>query len=1034
MNRIYRLIWNPFLAMYVPAPESGRGRGKGCGLSALGALVLSAVALGAYAMPVGGEVTAGQGSIGQSGNAMTVNQQSPNLAINWQSFGIGAAESVSFLQPGTAAIALNRVLGGDLSQIHGRLSANGQVWLLNPNGVLFGGGAQVNVGGLVASTLNLSDADFLAGKRSFSGIGGTVTNMGSISAANGGYVALLGGKVSNEGVIQARLGTVALGAGNQITLDFAGDKLLNLQVDQAAVDALVQNKQLIQADGGTVLLSTRAANALLETVVNNTGIIEARTIDSRNGTIKLLGGSVRVAGTLDASAPNEGDGGFIETSGAQVKVDDAARVTTTAAAGKTGQWLIAQTGDYTITPGAGGLSGGTLASQLATNNVTVVAQGATDSGDVHVNDKIDWNSANSLTLSAHRDVKLVKPISSNGTGDVNLRADNAGNCVSGAESCGKISFTPQARISANGGTVNLYYNPAGSNNPADANGNGPSYANPTDFSRYVSLNGGSALNAWMLVNDVNQLQAIDTNRSGTYALGRDIDASATAGWNNGAPSGRGFIPLGSSMSEPFVGAFDGLGHTVTGLAIERGSNMVGTALFARNDGQIRNVGIVGADIKGDSGVAALVGRNHGTVSGSYSTGSVHGYQAIGGLVAFNNGGVVSNSSSSAGVTGFENVGGLVGENAGDVSNSHSTGAVNGTVVVGGLVGENRTGGTVSNSYSSAPINHGSATPSGTNRVGGLVGVNSGVVSDSNSTGAVNGTDYVGGLVGYNDGSIDSSYATGDVTGDLNVGGLLGHNSGSSIGGSYATGDVSGAYWVGGLVGSNSQGSISTSYARGDVSGRYEVGGLVGSNRGSIGGSYATGIVSGIGDDVGGLVGYNVGSQIDSSYATGKVNAGGNYVGGLVGFNGNSGIGSSYATGDVSGSYSVGGLVGYSFGGSGSIESRSSIRNSYATGSVSGDWYVGGLVGFNSYSSISSSYATGKVSGRTLVGGLVGYNSLGGTTINSYWNITTSGQSTSAGGTGLTDAQMKQKASFTGFDLVNIWGIDEGVSYPFLLAH
>ena len=137
-------------------------------------------------------------------------------------------------------------------------------------------------------------------------------------------------------MIQARLGTVALGAGNQVTLDFDGVRLLNLQVDQGAVNALVQNKQLIQADGGTVLLTAKAADALLNTVVNNEGIIEARTIDTRNGTIKLLGGmdggTVQVSGTLDASAPNGGDGGFIETSGAHVKVADSARITTAAPA------------------------------------------------------------------------------------------------------------------------------------------------------------------------------------------------------------------------------------------------------------------------------------------------------------------------------------------------------------------------------------------------------------------------------------------------------------------------------------------------------------------------------------------------------------------------------------------------------------------------------------------------------------------------------------------------------------------------------
>ena len=152
-------------------------------------------------------MSAGAGAIAQSGNAMTVKQASQNFSVNWQSFGIASGETVRFVQPSVSAIALNRVLGNDASQIYGNLQANGQVFLINPNGVLFGRGAQVDVGGLVASTLNITDADFLAGNFRFQGTGGNVTNQGSINA---NYVALLGNQVLNEGVITAQLGTVAL--------------------------------------------------------------------------------------------------------------------------------------------------------------------------------------------------------------------------------------------------------------------------------------------------------------------------------------------------------------------------------------------------------------------------------------------------------------------------------------------------------------------------------------------------------------------------------------------------------------------------------------------------------------------------------------------------------------------------------------------------------------------------------------------------------------------------------------------------------
>ena len=145
----------------------------------------------ALALPEGGEVAAGVASIQRSGAAMTINQNSGRAAINWQRFGIGATESVRFNQPSASSIVLNRVLGQDPTQILGSLRANGQIFILNPNGVLFGRGVQVSVGGLVASTLNLSDADFLAGRYTF-GKGsapGSVINQGTITAANGGYVA-----------------------------------------------------------------------------------------------------------------------------------------------------------------------------------------------------------------------------------------------------------------------------------------------------------------------------------------------------------------------------------------------------------------------------------------------------------------------------------------------------------------------------------------------------------------------------------------------------------------------------------------------------------------------------------------------------------------------------------------------------------------------------------------------------------------------------------------------------------------------------
>lgn len=168
------------------------------------------------ANPAGGTVTSGTATINGEGTAaVTVTQTTDKTAINWTSFGIGSGESVTFVQPGTNSIALNRVTGTDASAIYGTLSSNGKVYLINPNGILFSRTAQVNVGGIVASTLDISDSDFLSGNYSFSGSGGSVVNNGTITASDGGYVVFLGNTVNNTGTITANSGTAALGACGQ---------------------------------------------------------------------------------------------------------------------------------------------------------------------------------------------------------------------------------------------------------------------------------------------------------------------------------------------------------------------------------------------------------------------------------------------------------------------------------------------------------------------------------------------------------------------------------------------------------------------------------------------------------------------------------------------------------------------------------------------------------------------------------------------------------------------------------------------------
>ena len=470
MNLIHRSIWNDQTGTFVAVSENTRSAGKrissctaaGAGgsfsLKILAVSLMMACGAGVHAQPVGGVVSAGSATIGGTAGAMTITQTTPNVAINWQSFGVRAGESVQFVQPGSSSVALNRVIGSDPSNILGSLTANGKVFLVNPNGILFGAGASVNVGGLVASTLAISDADFMANNYKFSGAGaGSVLNQGTINAADGGYVALLGANVSNQGVIAAQLGTIALAAGEAVTLDMAGDKLLNVTVDQGALNALVDNGGMIRADGGQVLLTTQAAGSLLANVVNNTGVIQAQTlVTGENGTIRLLGGTqsgtLNVAGTLDASAPTGGNGGAIETSAARVNIASGVILTTAAPSGTTGTWLISPQ-DFTVgSLSTDNISGPTLSAQLVTNSVTI-STAAAGGGDIHVNNAIAWTASSTpttLSLLADGNVNINQPITAT-NGNLEVCCGRDVNVRLGAD----ITTTNGSVLLAAGNDINL---------------------------------------------------------------------------------------------------------------------------------------------------------------------------------------------------------------------------------------------------------------------------------------------------------------------------------------------------------------------------------------------------------------------------------------------------------------------------------------------------------------------------------------------------------------------------------------------------
>ncbi|MDE1146317.1 MAG: filamentous hemagglutinin N-terminal domain-containing protein [Azospirillaceae bacterium] len=952
------------------------------------------------ALPTGGTVVSGQAAISQSGSALTVNQSTDKAILNWTGFDIGSQASVTFVQPTASSLALNRVTGSDPSQILGSLKANGNVVLVNPNGIVFGAGSTVDVGGLIASTLDIKDSDFLAGRLVFQGSGGTVENEGALTAADGGAVALLGGHVVNNGVITAKLGTVALAAGSQVTLDFSGRGLLGVAVTPAAVQAQVDNGGAIVTPGGTVLLTAKAASTLAGGVINDSGVIEAASLTSTGGTVVLDasgpitlagatidasgatgGGKIQVgsasnsstsldaATVLNASATVSGDGGKIETSGATLTLAGAKVTAAGANGGKAGDWLL-DPYDLTVDASAASsistaLSGANVTLQTTATGTSGFGTATSGSGDIVVNSAISWSANTTLTLDAYHGVTVNAPITASGA------------------SAGLVVKTNDG---GSGGLLTVAFG-----SPVTLSGS----------SAALTVNGA----AYTLIHTVAQLEALEgsgATASGHYALAGDIDLTGT-----GSFTPIGYVSTSNNASPTvFTGVFEGLGHTITGLTVNTASaSNLGLISDIGTAGTVQNVEFINSAVTLSSGytnAGVIAGQNNGTIYNTGAFGSVTGSTAtnIGGLVGYNTGLVSTSFANDSVSAGGTNIGGLAGYSSGTVDNSYATGNV--------------------------------TAADGSSYIGGLVGYSSGTISNSHAEGAVSASTnaaYVGGLVGYTatTGAITVSHADGAVTtgdGSSRIGGLVGGDSGA-ITTSYSTGDVTTTgqtNYVGGLAGS-SNATISDSFARGDViadNANY-VGGAVGAivNKGALTYVYAMGSVTVTGDAtaVGGLVGsinalQTSAASITSSYSLGNVTVGGtgSEVGGLVGFNGTT-ITTSYTTGNVVADNSeyVGGLVGYNWG---------QLSASYETGSVAGYGIVGVVAGRNMSGGgvIANVYGAGSAS---IDGGAPFYGAI----YQSY------GTATNVSVLSYNDSF--NQASYTGFDFTNTWYSIDGYTRPFL---
>jgi filamentous hemagglutinin family protein len=809
----------------------------------------------ANAGPVGGTVVQGSAGISQSGAVTTINQSTNRAIINWQGFSIGKSETVNFNQPSSSSATLNRVTGSETSVIAGSLNANGQVFLVNPNGVLFSKGSQVNVGGLVASTLDISNANFMTGKYVFEGSSqASVVNQGRLHAHAGGYISLLGHTVVNDGVITATMGTVVMASGEKITLNFGGDSLLDVTIDKGTLNAMVANKRMIKADGGTVIMTAKAADQILAAQVNNSGVIQARSMASlrggsggtrvaRTGKIKLLaqGGTVNVSGKLDASAPKGGNGGSIETSGDHVKIADSAVITTKAANGQNGTWLIDPT-DFTIYNGPGnqtasGIGATTLLNELANGNVTIVTSASgTDSGDINVNAALDWSSTsatpsiNSLTLASYNNININAPITwSAGTLTLNAGANVYVNAVMTATGTASFAANYGYQINADGsvsttptGAGNADNTPYGLYTLQGVSAAG-TYTGKINFSGTgtVVLNGiqytviESAADLWGAPTKITDTSyygysyyyqsASPISASGHYVLGADfsantIDTPGTGYTFSVSPTAASAI---GTDTTPFTGNFNGFGHTINvnvGTYPVKGvTGLFGTIGAA---GVVSNLNLNGAATSGVStsasgaALGAIADVNYGSIINTAATNGQVNYGSV----------YLYNTVSVPGTATVTDVGGFVGDNYGAIINSWTAGGVAGSTNIGGFVGNNELGGSIYTSFVRLNTNtSGTAASSATAAyAGGFAGINSGLIEQSYTRAGVSLT------------TVDSNYNTIVIPNSI-AAGFVGKNTSTGVidqsyvnyGNLYGPESVTGAY-IAGFVGDNA-GKITNSY-------------------------------------------------------------------------------------------------------------------------------------------------------------------------------------------------------------------------------
>ncbi|EIU0193463.1 filamentous hemagglutinin N-terminal domain-containing protein [Salmonella enterica] len=629
-------------------------------LTGLIAGLLPAMALAAD-LPTGGQIVGGQGSISTSGNQMTIHQQTQNMAANWHSFDIGKNNTVQFVQPNSSSVALNRVTGASGSQIMGTLKANGQVFILNPNGVLFGKNARVDVGGLVASTKNISTTDFMKGQYTLSGSGNPgaqVVNQGSLTTSKGGYIVLAGERVSNSGTVTTPSGKTILAAGKTVTLQLDNGGLTSVSVNGSVVNALVENQGLISATNGQVYLTAKGQDMLLNTVVNNSGTVEAKGLANRGGEIVLNGGDsgvVSQSGHLLADSQT-GQGGKITLEGQNIHLAGGSLTTAT---GKTGGGEVyvgggwqgqdshiknaskvvmdkAATVDVSATENG---NGGTVVlwSDDYTNfRGTVLAKGGAKSGDggrVETSSHRNLQASGAVDASAragHGGEWLLDPT------DVTIVGAGADTGIDSATADGTDIFTP----TASGGQI------LNSSIVNQLNA-GTSVTVKTSGTDTDGETGNITVNANIIKTagtDAKLTLLADNNIS----TGDNVSIGATTGKLNldllaGNTTNNASISLGKFINISLNGG---------DLLADAGNSASGVSLTFMNNGKIKGGNVTLNLSRGLGGYAYNVNADNdltinGSVTGSTGWGAVLGFTA-GGKLAMNSPGSISLQANDPG--------------------------------------------------------------------------------------------------------------------------------------------------------------------------------------------------------------------------------------------------------------------------------------------------------------------------------------------------------------------------------------------------